>query len=134
MIFDNSRRNILKILTGGAFSVFSGLYGTSKKLIKSGTIEKDNNSIISVTDLPISGPWPTVDPFLFCVHHNDTYPTAKSDLTPDASLFGRNIGNDFSNKDGWSMYHGEKVPGFPRHPHRGFETLTVVSEGIIDYT
>ena len=59
---------------------------------------KNNNSIISVTDLPLSGPWPTVDPFLFCVHHNDTYPTAKSDLTPDASLFGRNIGNDFSNK------------------------------------
>ena len=133
MSFDNTRRNILKFITGGFLLVFSGLSGTSKKLIKPETIEKNNNSIISVTDLPLSGPWPTVDPFLFCVHHNDIYPNAKNDLSPDASLLGRNIGNDFSNKDGWSMYHGEKVPGFPRHPHRGFETLTVVSEGIIDH-
>ena len=133
MSFDNTRRNILKFITGSFLLVFSGLSGTSKKLIKPDTIEKNNNSIISVTDLPLSGPWPTVDPFLFCVHHNDIYPTAKNDLSPRASLLGRNIGNDFSNKDGWSMYHGEKVPGFPRHPHRGFETLTVVSEGIIDH-
>ena len=133
MSFDNTRRTILKIITGGFLSVFAGLSGTTKKLIRSGTIEKYNNSIISVTDLPGSGPWPTVDPFLFCVHHNDIYPTAKNDLSPDASLIGRNLGNDFSNKDGWSMYHGEKIPGFPRHPHRGFETLTVVSKGIIDH-
>ena len=133
MSFDNTRRNILKIITGGFLSVFTGLSGTTKKLIKNVDIEKYNYSIISVTDLPKSGPWPTVDPFLFCVHHNDIYPTAKNDLSPDASLIGRNIGNDFSNKDGWSMYHGEKIPGFPRHPHRGFETLTVVSKGIIDH-
>ena len=43
------------------------------------------------------------------------------------------MGNDFSNKDGWSMYHGRSIPGFPRHPHRGFETLTVVSKGTIDH-
>ena len=133
MSYDNTRRTILKIISGGFLSVFAGLSGTTKKLIRFGTIEKYNNSIISVTDLPGSGPWPTVDPFLFCVHHNDIYPTAKNDLSPDASLIGRNIGNDFSNKDGWSMYHGEKIPGFPRHPHRGFETLTVVSKGIIDH-
>jgi redox-sensitive bicupin YhaK (pirin superfamily) len=49
------------------------------------------------------------------------------------SLEGRQIGSDFSRKDGWSMYHGDVVPGFPGHPHRGFETVTLVRKGLIDH-
>ena len=47
---------------------------------------KDNHSILSVTELPETGPWPTEDPFLFCVHHNVNYPAAKDDLSPNVSL------------------------------------------------
>jgi redox-sensitive bicupin YhaK (pirin superfamily) len=54
-------------------------------------------------------------------------------MGPAATLHGRNLGNDFSRKDGWSMYHGEVVPGFPAHPHRGFETVTFVRRGFIDH-
>jgi redox-sensitive bicupin YhaK (pirin superfamily) len=49
-------------------------------------------------------------------------------------LAGRNIGNDFTLKDGWRMYHGSKVPGFPAHPHKGFETVTLVEEGFADHS
>lgn len=78
--------------------------------------------------------WETQDPFLFCVHHEDHYPKGNDELGPDASLKGRQLGQDFMLKDGWRMYHGTKVPGFPGHPHRGFETLTVVRKGLVDHS
>lgn len=79
-------------------------------------------------------PWQTADPFLFCVHHNDAFPAGNAQLGPATPLTGRNIGQDFANKDGWNMYHGSTVPGFPGHPHRGFETVTVVRRGLIDHS
>ncbi len=80
-------------------------------------------------------PWETTDPFLFCVHHDDKYPAGEENLAPHKdTLKGRRIGSDFEGKDGWRMYHGEMVPGFPGHPHRGFETVTVVRKGHIDHS
>ena len=84
--------------------------------------------------LPLGFPWVCVDPFLFCVHHLDRYPKGNAALGPDASLAGRNIGMDFEGKDGWRMYHGDVVPGFPQHPHRGFETVTIARRGLIDHS
>ena len=83
---------------------------------------------------PLGFPWPTLDPFLFCVHHNDAYPQGNATMGPAASLTGRNIGQDFASKDGWSMYHGDTIPGFPSHPHRGFETVTITRQGLIDHS
>ncbi|MFM7331298.1 MAG: pirin family protein [Brachymonas sp.] len=80
-------------------------------------------------------PCPTIDPFLFCVHHHDAYPPGNAQMAPDPALLsGRQIGQDFGGKDGWSMYHGDTVPGFPSHPHRGFETVTIVRNGRIDHS
>ncbi len=78
-------------------------------------------------------PWATLDPFLFCAYHDDAYPAANATMGPAVPLTGRDIGQDFSRKDGWSMYHGDDVPGFPGHPHRGFETVTIVRKGLIDH-
>ena len=90
-----------------------------------------NHPIVNVQALDF--PWPTVDPFLFCAHHDDAYPAGNADLGPGVPLAGRHIGQDFSGLGGWSMYHGDTVPGFPGHPHRGFETVTIVRKGLIDH-
>jgi redox-sensitive bicupin YhaK (pirin superfamily) len=83
-----------------------------------------DNAIVEVRQLGF--PWETLDPFLFCVYHDDAYPKGNGRFGPDASLAGRQIGNDFAGKDGWRMYHGQTVPGF--------ETVTVVRKGLIDHS
>src|SRR5699024_6705438 len=85
--------------------------------------------------VPLGAQWPGVDPFLFTAHHRDEFPPADGEtMRPAASLDGRQLGQDFSGTDGWSMYHGTEVPGFPQHPHRGFETVTVVLDGVVDHS
>jgi len=91
------------------------------------------NKIIQVK--PLGFPWETQDPFLFCAYHRDEYPKGDDQMgLPADELKGRNIGQDFTIKDGYRMYHGSHVPGFPYHPHRGFETITINKEGFVDHT
>jgi len=75
-------------------------------------------------------PFPTLDPWLFCVYHKDAYPPGDDKM--QAPALGN--GADFDHAKPWRMYHGERVPGFPQHPHRGFETLTATIDGLIDHT
>lgn len=89
---------------------------------------------VVIETFPLGAQWPTLDPFLFCAHHDDAYPPGDGANAPAASLAGRAIGQDFSGLDGWSMYHGSSVPGFPQHPHRGFETVTFVRRGLVDHS
>lgn len=82
---------------------------------------------------PLGFPWATQDPFIFCAYHNDQYPKGNAQLGPDAPLAGRRLGQDFDPNQDWRMYHGKTVPGFPYHPHSGFETVTIVTEGLVDH-
>ena len=77
--------------------------------------------------------WKTENPFIVTMHHKDVYPAGNDQQGPNVSLEGRNLGEDFTLRDGFRMYHGKTVPGFPVHPHRGFETVTVVLEGLVDH-
>ena len=90
-----------------------------------------NSKIMKIQKLGF--PWETEDPFLMTVHHKDAYPSGNEEQGPNVSLEGRNLGEDFTLRDGFRMYHGTTVPGFPVHPHRGFETVTVVLEGFVDH-
>lgn len=127
---ENTRRSFLgKLMMGaGAMAtapVLSGFTVAKKE-------EQMKNAIKKVRALGFQ--WETLDPFLFCVHHEDFFPKGNDEMGPDTKLLsGRNLGSDFHIKDGWRMYHGKKVPGFPGHPHRGFETLTVVRRGMVDH-
>ena len=84
-----NRRDLFKVAFGSIFSLFSFLFGKRRglKIKNRGTIM---NGVKNITTLPESGPWPTIDPFLFCVHHNDNYPNATNEFIPNASLDGRN--------------------------------------------
>jgi len=83
---------------------------------------------------PLSFPFACIDPFLFAVYHDDKYPAGDDSMGPPKELLrGRPLGSDFGSASGWNMYHGRRVPGFPKHPHRGFETVTLVRHGIVDH-
>lgn len=84
---------------------------------------------------PLGSPWKTIDPFLVCAHHVDNYPSGNSELGPDAaSHLGRKGGDGNEQASGWNMYFGRTVPGFPAHPHRGFETITIMRKGVVDHS
>lgn len=128
----NDRRSFLGKLALGATALASApVLGSMGQI--SENKKEEMKAIKKVRALGFQ--WETLDPFLFCVHHEDKYPKGNDNFGPDASeLKGRQIGSDFNLKDGWRMYHGKEVPGFPGHPHRGFETLTVVRKGMVDHS
>ena len=75
------------------------------------------------------------DPFIIRMHHVDYYPKGNGNMAvPEAHLKGKNIGEDFDLSSDFKMYYGKDVPGFPVHPHRGFETVTVVMQGFVDHS
>lgn len=109
---------------------FTSFSKSVKKAIE--TSHNTMNPILSIK--PLGFQWETADPFLFCVHHEDYFPKGNEQMGPAQEfLKGRHMGDDFIIKDGFRMYHGKTVPGFPGHPHRGFETITVVRKGIVDH-
>jgi redox-sensitive bicupin YhaK (pirin superfamily) len=142
-----SRRDAIKLAGSAAVTTLAASQGCAPAQVRDSateaTVSEQTNLAASepkqeqdavVQTLPLSFPWQTRDPFLFCVHHDDAYPKGNAVMGPAASLEGRQLGMDFEGKDGWRMYHGDQVPGFPQHPHRGFETVTVVRRGMLDHS
>ncbi|THV57257.1 pirin family protein [Flagellimonas alvinocaridis] len=88
-----------------------------------------------IQTIPLGFPWQIQDPFLFAVYHLDHYPKGNGEMGPEPELLkGRNMGSDFDPTLKWRMYHGTTIPGFPYHPHRGFETITIVNKGFCDHS
>lgn len=77
---------------------------------------------------------PVKSPYIFNAHHYDFYPKGNDRMEPIEYLNKRNVGDDFDMDSPWRMYHGNMIPGFPVHPHRGFETVTIVEQGFVDHS
>jgi redox-sensitive bicupin YhaK (pirin superfamily) len=128
------RRNFLTRVSLALSAAMAVRYSSIAETIKqvSGANPKAMNPIQSIK--PLGFQWETADPFLFCVHHEDQFPKGNALMGPEKTHFaGRQLGDDFIIKNGFRMYHGKVVPGFPGHPHRGFETVTVVRKGLVDH-
>lgn len=127
------RRSFISRVTLGLVSAIAVPFNGISNSIKE-SINPEDQKMKPIKNIkPLGFMWDTADPFLFCVHHEDKFPKGNAEMGPVTSMQGRNLGDDFIIKDGFRMYHGKKVPGFPGHPHRGFETITVVRQGIVDH-
>lgn len=83
---------------------------------------------------PLEMHWDTEDPFIFASHHRDDYPKGNAQQAPPLpEISGRNLGRDYQQRLGFRMYNGKVIPGFPMHPHWGYETISIAMEGYVDH-
>lgn len=74
------------------------------------------------------------DPWVGRFHHLDLYPAGDGNQCVRVDdLEGHTPGKDISEDLPWKMYFGKRAPGFPMHSHRGFETVTIVLQGVVDH-
>ena len=82
-------------------------------------------SAVIYSSTPITFKLDLQDPFIFTAHHLDYFPRGNADLGP---LEGAQAAGPYN------MYYSKTgVPGFPAHPHTGFETITIVDSGMVDH-
>jgi hypothetical protein len=80
--------------------------------------------IQSVTALPFGAPFDTSDPWLFAVYHRDEFPAGDDNMRVPGGKRGNGADFELSATKRWRFYHGDRIPGFPQHPHKGLLTAT----------
>ncbi len=93
--------------------------------------KRAKGAVLKYVDFDIH--WDTEDPFIFVSHHRDNYPKGNSQQAPPYDMIAwRDLGHDYKKHNGFRMYKGKVVPGFPMHAHWGYETFTLAEEGYVD--
>ena len=87
-----------------------------------------------IQTVPLGSQWPTIDPFLFCVHHDDAYPAGDGAAAPGRRSPGASWARTSPASTAGGCTTASGCPGSRSHPHRGFETVTYVRRGLIDHS
>ena len=135
-LFSRNVRKVLVSLEEKDDEDKTSLSSTSSSSSSSSNDDDDDDDFAKVVIKNLErlnhGPMKTLDPFLFLVYHKDFYPPGDEEMGLEGDA--RGSGSDFVPDIPYRFYHGHRIPGFPRHPHRGFETITATLDGIIDHT
>ena len=133
-LFSRNVRKVLVSLEEKDDEDKTSLSSTSSSSSSSNDDDDDDDAKVVIKNLERlnHGPMKTLDPFLFLVYHKDFYPPGDEEMGLEGDA--RGSGSDFVPDIPYRFYHGHRIPGFPRHPHRGFETITATLDGIIDHT
>ena len=110
------------------FPIFGYALGFQPPIAKLRSSASMSDGVVKAVE-KLGFPFKTPDPFLFCVYHVDNYPAGDDQMQAPR----RGNGADFDPSQPYRMYHGDRIPGFPQHPHRGFETITATIEGIVNH-
>ncbi|KAH8052667.1 quercetin 2,3-dioxygenase [Aureococcus anophagefferens] len=81
---------------------------------------------------PLTFPFDTDSPFLFGVFHNDKYPKATR-RWDGREPPGHNIGAISATPLAGPCTTARAASRLPKHPHRGFETISVSVRGFVDH-
>ncbi len=91
------------------------------------------NPVLEVVEL--GWPWAAQDPFLLCAHHTEHYPAGDAAFgAPLTAIDDPQARKAEARDQGYNLYFSlDGVPGFPNHPHRGMETVSILKRGYIDH-
>ena len=122
-LFSRNVRKVLVSLEEKDDEDKTSLSSTSSSSSSSNDDDDDDDAKVVIKNLERlnHGPMKTLDPFLFLVYHKDFYPPGDEEMGLEGDA--RGSGSDFVPDIPYRFYHGHRIPGFPRHPHRGFETI-----------
>ena len=120
-----NRRDALRLMTAAGIVGTSGCRDVARShpTPPSRPLPQSRQTVPAPLQRPLS-PWDQSPPLpssgladgsFYSALSRDAYPAGNPTWDRKLTRWPK-LGQDFSHQQGWSMYHGTTVPGFPRHP------------------
>jgi quercetin 2,3-dioxygenase len=117
-ILKDDRRGFLAKFSIAAMAML-GLPLSGRSKTKDKTADQKTNADPILEVKPMGFAWDTLDPFLFCVHHEDKFPKGNAEMGPAVSLKGCSGGQCCGGSEYRKRRLRGKNPGPARPPHWG---------------